>query len=255
MTKGTWQSMGVTLTAVQHTSAPRAGRRFEPTHELALHDDALAACSSLPGSHRGVFVVREMTGPIGIPDLTALVADRSLLQDRLALGVQPVLNQLDAAIVAKATVKVPRSSHALAKALGWPTETIVRRVPGLVRGGALIAVQPDQYVRPAALRPLGRLYAVEAKVKDRTAAIQQARTYSAWADSYVLIMGALAPRPLQLLLVEVEADRGGLVVDGQWLRRPVMRSLDPARRFWSAEHFVAAVMNAPLPTFGRAIAP
>lgn len=93
-----WQSEDMTLTTVQSTSAPRDGRRFEPIHELALDGDALAACGSLPGSHRGVFVVREMTGPIGIPDLTALVGDLSLLRARLALGVKPVLDQLDAAI-------------------------------------------------------------------------------------------------------------------------------------------------------------
>ena len=136
---------------------------------------------------------------------------------------------------------MPRTSHALAKALGWPLGTIMRRLPGLIRSGALTEVRSDRYVRPAALRPLGRLYAIEAKVRDRGAAVQQARTYAAWADSYVLVMGALGPRPLQLLLDEVELDRGGLVVDGRWLRRPVARSLDPARRFWSAEHFVAAV--------------
>ena len=185
----------MTLTTVQSTSAPRAGRRFEPTHELALDGDALAACGSLPGSHRGVFVVREMTGPIGIPDLTALVGDLSLLRARLALGVKPVLNQLDAAIVASASVNMPRASGAMAKALGWSTETVIRRLPGLVRTGALLTVRPDRYVRPAALRPLGRLYAIEAKIRDRGAAIQQARsmglgltaTYSLW-ESLALVL-------------------------------------------------------------------
>lgn len=231
----------MTLTTVQHTSAPRAGRRFEPTHELALYEDALAACEDLPGSHRGVFVVREMAGPIGIPDLTALIADPSLLRARLELGVKPLLNQLDAAIVASARASVPRTPDAIARSLGWPAETIARRLPGIVRNGALIAVGANRYVRPAALRPLGRLYAVEAKVRDRVSAIQQARAYGAWADSYVLVMGKLGPRPLQTLLSEVEADQGGLMVDGRWLRRPAVRPHDSPRRFWSTEHFVAAV--------------
>jgi hypothetical protein len=77
---------------IAELAGPRPGSRFEPTHELALHEDALAACASLPGSHRNVFAVREMVGPIGIPDLTALVADLALVRIRLA-----VLNQLDAA--------------------------------------------------------------------------------------------------------------------------------------------------------------
>jgi hypothetical protein len=228
------------MTIVHNTSAPRAGRRFEPTHELALHDTALVACSSLPGAHRGVHVIREMAGPIGIPDLTALVGEPWKLQARLALNVPPVLNQIDVAIISEVHANVPRSSQALANALGWSIDTITRRLPGLVRVGALIPRRADRYVRPAELAPVGRLYAIEAKIRDRGAAIQQARTYGAWADSYVLVMGPLGKRPLELLLDDVNLDQGGLLVDGRWIRRPTMRSLVHRRRLWSAEHFVAA---------------
>jgi hypothetical protein len=235
-----WQSMSVTTT-IQDTNAPRPGRRFEPTHERALHEDALAACAALASGNRGILVVREMAGPIGVPDMTALVADPVALQARLALDVEPLLNQVDAAIVASAKVNGPRSSRALARALSWPGETVARRIPRLLRAGALISVRPDRYVRPAALSSVGQLYAVEAKVRDRRAAIQQARTYSAWADSYVLVMGPLGAQTLRLLLDDVNADRAGLMVAGKWIRRPVMSPLTPARRFWSAEHFVAAI--------------
>lgn len=234
--------------AVQDTSAPRAGRRYEPSHELVLHGDAVSACARLPGVHRGGYVVREMAGPVGIPDFTVLVGDLGLLDARLALGVPPVLNQLDAGIVAAASAAVARSPSALARTLGWGVETVRRRLPGLVRSGALLAARPDRYVRPAALGPIGRLYAVEAKVRDRQAAVQQARAYSSWTDSYVLVMGPLGRAPLQSLLNEVDVDRGGLVVDGRWLRRPVLRTLDPVRRLWSAEHFVAAVWSSYQPS-------
>jgi len=231
------------LMAVQDTRAPKAGRRFAPSHELALHGDAIAACEGLPGAHRGVFVVREMAGPVGVPDFTVLVGDLRPLHARLALAVPPVLNQLDAGIVAAASARAARSPLALARILGWGLDTVTRRLPGLVRSGALITVRPDRYVRPAALAPIGRLYAVEAKVRDRRAAVHQARSYGAWTDSYVLVMGPLSPAPLRSLLEDVDADRGGLVVDGRWLRRPAVSSLDPVRRLWSAEHFVAAVWN------------
>lgn len=244
----TWHSDGVALMAVQDTSAPRAGRRFEPSHELALHSVAMSACARLPGAHRGTYVVREMAGPVGIPDFTVLVGDLGLLRARLALDVPPVLNQLDAGIVAVAHARVARSPVALARASGWGAETVSRRLPGLVRSGALVAASPDRYVRPAALGPIGRLYAVEAKVSDRQAAVVQARAYSSWTDSYVLIMGPLGPAPLRSLLDEVDVDRGGLVVNGRWLRRPVLKTLDPARRLWSAEHFVAAVWNSYQPS-------
>jgi hypothetical protein len=242
----------VAVTAIQNTSSPKAGRRFEPTHEVALHPDALAACASLPGAHRGVLVVREMTGPIGIPDLTALVGDPSKLQERLGLDVPPVLNRLDAAIVATTPVNVPRSAEALAKSLDWPIGTITRRIPGLVRNGALIQADRNRYVRPEQLQPLGRLYAIEAKVRDRRAAISQARTYGAWADGYVLIMGSLSQRPLQLLTEDVDADRGGLMVNGEWLRRPRIIRHDHIRRLWSSEHLVEAVLD---PCYQPSVAP
>lgn len=239
------------MIAVQETGAPRPGRRFEPTHELALHEHAMSVCAQLPGAHRGALVVREMAGPIGIPDFTVLIGETDRLHARLSLDVAPVLNQLDAGIVAVANPRVARSASALARALNWSVQTVMRRLPGLLRSGALVATRPDRYVRPSALGPLGRLYAVEAKVSDRQAAVQQARAYSSWTDGYVLVMGPLGRAPLSSLLDEVDADRGGLVVDGRWLRRPVLGRLDPARRLWSAEHFVAAVW----PSYQPSVAP
>jgi hypothetical protein len=241
------------MIAVQDTGAPRAGRRFEPSHELALHDDAMSVCAQLPGAHRGALVVREMAGPIGIPDFTVLIGGLDRLRTRLSLDVPPVLNQLDASIVAVANSRVARSAGALARALNWGVQTVMRRLPGLLRSGALVATRPDRYVRPSALGPIGRLYAVEAKVSDRRAAVQQARAYSSWTDGYVLVMGPLGQAPLRSLLDEVDADRGGLVVDGRWLRRPVLGTLAPARRLWSAEHFVAAVQGNYLPALGRSV--
>ena len=227
------------MTTVQETSAPRAGRRFQPTHELALHEVALNACASLPAAHLGVHVIREMAGPIGIPDLTALVGERDKLEARLALDVPPLLNQIDVAIVSQAHARVARSSLAFAKALGWSVDTIIRRLRGLVRSGALIETRRDRYVRPFELAPLGRLYAIEAKVDDRRAAVRQGRTYGSWADSYVLVMGPLGRRRLDLIKGDVEVDRAGLIVDGQWIRRPTVSTLNHWRRLWSAEHFVA----------------
>jgi hypothetical protein len=237
---------------VRDTSRPRAGRRFEPTHERALHDPAVTACGSLPGAHKGVLVIREMAGPIGIPDLTALVGSPEALTARLSLDVDPLVNEIDAAVVAVASATAGRSADAISRALGWPRDTVMRRLPGLVRSGALCEIRPSLFVRPQALAPVGRLYAVEAKVRDRTAALQQARAYSVWADSYVLVMGPLAPRPLAHLREEVDADQGGLVVDGRWLRRPVIRRLTRARRLWAAEHLVAAMRG---PTYQPSAAP
>jgi hypothetical protein len=218
---------------------------------LALLDPAINATAALPGAHRGLLVVQEATGPFGIPDLTALVGPQGVLAERLALDVPALLHQVDAAVAAVAHSRVRRSASSLARLLGWPSETVERRLPELLRVGALLEVAPDRFVRPEALRPLGRLYAVEAKVRDWSRALRQVRRYSVWADGYVLVMGELSARPLELLSAQVESDRGGLVVRGRWIRRPAVQRLPPAQRLWAAEYLVAALRQgyqpSPLP--------
>jgi hypothetical protein len=229
------------------TRRPKAGRRFEPTWELGLEDQAMAACRSLPRTTQTLTIVREMAGPIGIPDLTALVHDSELLAARLELSVPPLLHEVDAAVAAVAHFRQPRSVATLATALRWPVPTVARRLPALIRCGALIRLKDDRYVRPHALRALGRMYAVESKVKDWRRAVQQGRTYGVWTDSYVLVMGPLTPEVVERVKREVEIDRGGLVVDGRWLVRPAVHGLLAARRLWASEHLVAALVGTELP--------
>jgi hypothetical protein len=92
---------------------------------------------------------------------------------------------------------------------------------------------------------IGRIYAIEAKVRDWSGALRQVRSYGVWADAYVLVMGELSPKITGHLRDEVENDRGGLVVNGKWLRRPVLGHHSNARRLWASEHVVSA-MTTPI---------
>jgi hypothetical protein len=237
---------------VVDTTRPRAGRRFLPSHELALHADAERACASLPGAGRGLLVIREMVGPIGIPDLTAVVGPPELLRARLALPVPPLLNEVDAAIAAAASPSAARTVQAIAAKLGWPSTTIERRLPGLLRSGALLRSGRESYIRPPDLVNVGRIYAVEAKVRDAAAALQQVRTYTVWADGYVLVMSSLTDRVRARVGGEVAADRGGLMIAGKWVSRPVVHRLPAPRRLWASEHVVAAVAGS-LPALPAAV--
>lgn len=228
---------------VWESSRRRAGRRFEPTHELALHDLAIELAASLRGASRGLVLLRELAGPIGIPDLTALVGDPGPLEARLVLDVPPLLNEIDAAIASVAHAHAPRSAAALARALGWPEETIMRRVPGLLRSGALADAGDHTYVRPDGLRPIGQVVAIEAKVKDSRGALAQARAYSVWADNYLIVMGRLSPPTIARLAAEVRQDSGGLVVDGRWVVRPRKRAVSRQRKMWASEHVVAGLVG------------
>lgn len=222
------------------TSVARAGRRFEPIRERELHADALSAAEGIPGASRGLVVVPEFAGPIGIPDFTAFVGNVAALRSRQNLAVAAVINEIDAGIVAAAHVRRASSVADLAGALGWPSTTIVPRMKRLVASGALTEVDRHRYVRHPDVQPQGRLYAVEAKVEDWRAALRQARTYQVWADAYVIVMTGLSARTQESLLAEVRRDRGGLVVDGRWVARPRLAPVAANRRLQAAEMFAAA---------------
>src|SRR4051812_12462128 len=111
----------MTRAIVWDTSRPRPGRRFEAKAELPLQEAATELASDLPGAHAGLLVMRELTGPFGIPDVVALVGGPQRLEARLALDVPPLLNQVDAGVVAVAHADAPRTVNSLAASLRWPT--------------------------------------------------------------------------------------------------------------------------------------
>jgi hypothetical protein len=209
-----------------------------------LYEPALAALGALPGARDGLLVVIEMAGPFGVPDIVALVGPQDRVVRRLETPVPPLIHEVDAAVTAVAMPNAARSAEYLARTLGWPIETVCRRIPHLARIGALLETAPKRYVRHPALQPLGRLYAVEAKVENWRRAVAQARTYNLWADSYVLALGDVSARVGRDAQDAVAEDGAGLLVNNRWVRRPRVRPRNPARRLWAAEHLVAAVLGA-----------
>jgi hypothetical protein len=87
---------------------------------------------------------------------------------------------------------------------------------------------------------VGRLYAIETKVRDWQRAVRQARIYALWCDSYVIVMPRISRGSLQQMVAAVAADRAGLVVDRKWVRRPRLARTSSAHRLWGSEHVVAA---------------
>lgn len=222
------------------TSNPRAGRRFEPIQERELHADALRAVRGIPNAGRGLVVVPEFAGPLGVPDFTAFVGDVSRVCARQRLDVAPISNEMESGIISAAYSQRASSTHAIALSLGWPTNAVAPHIKSLTKKGALIELAPDRFVRPKPLRPGGRLYAVEAKVSDWKSALRQVRIYRVWADSYVLIMGRLSERALAALTAEVRRDQGGLMVSGHWVVRPKLGMVADRRRLQAWELFADA---------------
>lgn len=222
------------------TSNPRAGRRFEPIQERELHADALRAVRGIPNAGRGLVVVPEFAGPLGIPDFTTFIGDVSKICARQRLDVAPISNEMESGIVSAAHSQRASSTQAIASSLGWPADTVAPYIKSLTKKQALIELAPDRFVRPKPLQPGGRLYAVEAKVSDWKSALRQVRTYRVWADSYVLVMGRLSERTQDTLTSEVQRDQGGLMVAGQWVVRPKLGAVVDRRRLQAWELFADA---------------
>lgn len=232
----------MSVTSVQ-SSRQRHGRRFEPVAEQELHDVVPKLAESV---WRGAtpILVAEPPGPFGVPDFVAIrEIEPGALRRRIELQVPPLLNQIDAGVVAVASDVRPLRIPTLAKRTGWTVETVVRRLPTLVRTGALIQCGRDTYVRPTDLVAIGDTLAVEVKLRDWRKALRQAHTYSLWCDNYLIVMGDLSDTGLLHLRAQALADRGGLVVNGKWVTRPRRSRPLPTRRLWGSEHLVAALQN------------
>lgn len=235
--------------SVTLSKRPRHGRRFEPVGERDLTSAALRAAETLPGARAGLLVLQEVAGPFGVADYVAIVGSGDRVRDRVALDVPPLLNEIDAGIVSTASPRRAKSASQFAELLGWSQHSVDRRLPGLVGSGAIREVKPERFVRPEALVPVGRLYAIETKLRNWRRALRQARTYRLWSDNYVIVMPTLSAAPLTEVLLSVTEDGGGLLIDGRWITRPRLRSTEPARRLWGSEHVLAALRGPELPAF------
>jgi hypothetical protein len=216
----------------------RSGQRFQPVAERRLEAVARRMLHTLPLGTGPVLAFKEFHAPNGVPDITVVAPDPRR-HERLGLDVPPILNPIDAAIVQAATAQVGKTASELTQKLGWKGSTVDRRLPQLLRLGALRETTADRFVRPAALVPVGRLYAIELKIDDWRRALRQCRNYRLWAEGYLLILETVPDRSRDILRREVLNDRGGLVVGGEMLVAPRISQQPGAVRMLSSEHMVA----------------
>lgn len=219
----------------------RPGRRFTAVEERELYPALRDLASRLPKASGGIVVIAEMTGPTGLPDLVAVpVTPR--LEQRLQLATPPLLSWPHARLAAACSPVRPFSLQTLARRTGEDEHAIRRRAQQLVRMGALLPIRSG-YVRASALDPIGRIYALEAKVDDWSAGLGQALRYGSWADASAAVLGKLPKDPSRA--VDQARHLGlGLALGATWLVRPRVRRLAFAKRFWASEHVVAAILGS-----------
>lgn len=241
----TWPAVPADVMARVHewTSVRRRpGRRFEPIAERELDIVLRTLAARLPGAVNGISVITQMPGPYGLPDLVA-VPLTPRLEARLNHACPPLISWPDARLVASVPIRRTISLPALCHRLQVEDSAIRRRLTRLVNAGALALAANGGLLRTDELQPVGRLYALEAKVEDWSAGLGQALRYGTWADASAAVVSRLPKDPSRAIAQATDLGLG-LALGDRWLVRPRLRRLQVARRLWASEHVVAALVGA-----------
>lgn len=224
---GRVSSMSLTLTDAMGCEPPalhelsaesRAGQRFEPTLERSLDDDLVSLAMRLPGAGEGVAVAREFPGGRGIADVVAVTRWHEGLRRRIATELPFLRSETDCAVVAGLAPNRTRTAKSLGKQLGMSEEQVRRRLRSLVTTGHA-EIRGSGFRRAQDLKPIGRSYALEAKVSDWQKGMSQALRYSMWCDAASVVL-LRPPRDLSKIRDRCATLSLGLAVEDRWLIRP-----------------------------------
>jgi hypothetical protein len=177
--------------------------------------------------------IAEFAGPYGVADLLVLHTSAYRLRRRMDAGIPPLVSEIDASIAARATGRGV-SLEAIATACLYEPGLVKARLVRLARLGAVRESATGLWSRAPSLCLLGTTHAFEAKIADWRRGLDQARTYSLWADTVTLVLDRL-PSDIEPL-VEAANDQGtGLALRSSWLLPPRPHQHSDERRFWTSE--------------------
>lgn len=221
---------------------PRLGHQFEPTTESLLDEDLRMLSTRLPSASSGVAFIREFVGGRGIADAVAITGWRTAVRTRVDLGLPPLLNQTDCAVVAALSPNQTRRIATLTHKLGMSENQVIRHIRALTSAG-YVQISGSGYRRMQGLEPIGRAYALEAKVSDWRQGISQALRYSTWCDAASIVL-LKEPRNLDEVKIHCSTLGLGLALKGRWVQRPRIGRPNPGLRFAMSEQFTWQVIQS-----------
>lgn len=207
-----------------------------------MHPHMYTIAQDLGNCADDLIAIPEFAGPFGIADLAVLATTRDKLVSRLTARIEPLVHELDAAIVAHLTPRRGRLISEVAQLLAVREAALERRISHLKRIGAIEQSSSGRLTRHEALVPLGRIYSIESKVNAWRRALDQARTYALWSDRSIAVLGSL-PADRGVPVRAARSSGVGLALGSRWLVRPRAIRHSPARRLWTSEIFLAALMQ------------
>lgn len=221
---------------------PRPGRRFEPMEERLLDDHLATLATRLPGATEGLVLVREFPGGRGVADAVAVTGWQEPVRQRVALQLPLLDNETDCTVVAALSPNQTRTVTGIAKRLGMSDEQIVRRLRPLAAAG-YVEARGSGFRRVRGLEPIGRAYALEAKVSDWQQGVGQALRYSTWCDAAAVVL-LRPPRDLSDVKERSSKLGLGLATGGRWLVRPRLGRPHAGLRLAMSEQFARLVVQS-----------
>lgn len=218
----------------------RPGRRFEPTEERLLDDDLVRLATRLPGAPEGITLVREFPGGRGVADVVAVTRWHEQLRTRVALDLPFLTNESDCSLVAALSPNQTRTISSLGKKIGMSDDQVARRVRALVATGHAVG-RGSGFRRAQGLEPIGRAYALEAKVSDWQQGISQALRYSTWCDAAAVVL-LRPPRDLSEAKSRCATLGLGLAAEGRWVARPKIGRPNNGLRLAMSEQWARLVV-------------
>lgn len=220
----------------------RPGRRFQPTVERQLDQDLMRLSMRLPRAPEGLVVLHEFSGGRGIADAVAVTKWQQPVRDRIDLGLPFLRSETDCSIVMALSPSQTRTTPTIATKLGMSEEQVMRRLSRLISGG-YVELSGSGYRRVRGLEPIGRSYALEAKVSDWRQGISQALRYSTWCDAAAIV---LLRDPRKLDEVRYRCSRLGLgfASDGRWVVRPRIGRPHSGLRLAASEQLAQKIVES-----------
>lgn len=217
----------------------RPGRRFEPIAEKLLDDDLVTLSMRLPHANQGLAVVSEFSGSRGVADAVAMIAWQNPVQERISLGLPFLINETECSIVAALSPNQTRTMPHVASRLGMSESQLTRRLRALTQQGHVEQIGSG-FRRARGLGPVGRSYALEAKVSNWRQGISQALRYSTWCDAAAVVL-LNEPRNLADAKSRCATLGLGLAAKSRWIIRPRIGKPNPGLRLAASERFVQQI--------------
>jgi hypothetical protein len=217
--------------------------------ESQMMDLTLATSDRWWGARQGPdFAGTEIVGPDAIADLAAVRFDRSRLRLRQDAKIHAVPDALALRVLAFARRRALTSAQ-LAEACRVSASGVRRAISFAIERGALVREGRTHYRTHMAWGvATERTVAVELKLHDWSAALQQTYAYSLWANAAWAIIGRMPPRDAA---AAAAAEGLGLAVlfpsgEMQLLVRPRSRrtARDRLVSLWTSEQVLARAQSA-----------